>query len=302
MATNEAAFNPHLANAAMYRMEHNRYLGDSIAVVCEVSPEDIANNGLTGNIIATYIKTACDTAAVPSLQSLGSAELFDKERPLPLRIASSCELGVFGDMHCDCEDDRQASLRAISKNGQGVFVQLPQEALGHGLIYKARELELQVHGVLPDGTYVGPKDIFEAAAALGVSSSFDQRGFRIVGKLFDTLGINRYDYTLITGNSEKAQAMAEVTGLAIVGHMALASTITIDNIGVYLAKIQYGTPLAAADLGKVLEVLRSGATLPRRTIALIEKFGETVRGDLGARHAEQLQAVVAAYDSASYSD
>ncbi len=284
---------PH--NMAMYRMEHNRYLGDSIAIAFQASDEEVAVNGMTSAVLAAYLKPARDISTIPSLRAIASAEIFDTKKPIPLRIASSCEFGVFGDTHCDCEEDRIAGLKAIQDNGQGIYVQLPQEALGQGLVYKAKELEIQVHGALPDGAYIGPKDVFEAAAILGVDQDFDRRKFGIVGKLFDELGIKRYSYTLLTSNPQKAANMAEATGITITGNMAVATTITPDNIGVYLAKIQYGETLSVGQLRSVLEVLESGITLPPRSTSLLKGIDERLLEDTSDETTKRLLSAIAAY-------
>ena len=83
-----------------------------------------------------------------------------------LREGCECLLGVFGDSHCNCENERENALSMIGEK-LGVYIHTPQEAQGQGLFYKAQELHLQVNGIMPDGTYVGPKTQSEAAELLG---------------------------------------------------------------------------------------------------------------------------------------
>ena len=82
-----------------------------------------------------------------------------------LRFGSECMFGMFGDSHCNCEDERKKALQFIGENG-GIYVHMPQEAQGNGLFYKAEELQLQVHGRLQSGRYIGMKTQAEAARIL----------------------------------------------------------------------------------------------------------------------------------------
>ena len=78
-----------------------------------------------------------------------------------LRIQCECLLGMYGDSHCDCEEQRMQSIKLISEN-DGIYVHLPQEAQGWGLFYKLKELELQVSGITENGKFIGKKSRDEA--------------------------------------------------------------------------------------------------------------------------------------------
>lgn len=188
---------------SIYRMENNTYLGDSLCIIYKASLVEIEANGLTGSDIAIYVKTPKDITKINSVTDIRDKELFAKDKNILLRLASECQFGTFGDSHCDCESQRVACLEAIKSYGQGIYIQLPQEGQGHGLFYKGRELQLQVHGIDPLGKFVGKKDIYEASYYLTGSSNVDKRKFSVLEGIFSTLQLNKHRYMLIVQIPER---------------------------------------------------------------------------------------------------
>src|SRR5437660_1441821 len=114
-------------------MQHNTYLGECLCVVYQPQPEEVQTDQLQTPLILLVIKSKYPSIDIKTLKDLQTAALFDKDAPILLRVSSECLFGVFGDSHCDCEDQRVATLREIQRTGQGIYIHLPQEAQGNGL-------------------------------------------------------------------------------------------------------------------------------------------------------------------------
>ncbi|EFH81035.1 GTP cyclohydrolase II [Ktedonobacter racemifer] len=70
-----------------------------------------------------------------------------QDQPPLLRLHSSCTTGdIFGSQRCDCQAQMHAALRAIAKEGRGIFLYLPQEGRGIGLAGKLQAYKLQEQG------------------------------------------------------------------------------------------------------------------------------------------------------------
>lgn len=256
---------------SIYRMENNTFLGDSLCVVYKASPAEIKLNGLTGPDIAIYIKTPKDISQINSVVDIQNKELFAKDKNILLRLASECQFGTFGDSHCDCESQRVACLEAIKSYGQGVYIQLPQEGQGQGLFYKAKELQLQVHGIDPLGKFVGKKDIYEASNYLTGTSNVDKRKFSVLQSVFSTLKLNRYKYMLISSNPHKAEVLSKQLGISLSGSQDVKREMNIDNVGEYLAKIyKKSFALSDEDLRQVYGVLFNAKNIPDRASSLLQ--------------------------------
>jgi len=256
---------------SIYRMENNIYLGDCLCIVYKANDEEIRLNSLTGSDIAIYISTSMDISNINSIDQLHSANLFKKDKSVILRIASECQFGTFGDSHCDCESQRIACLDAIKNFGQGIYVQLPQEGQGHGLSYKIKELQLQVHGIDPDGKFIGKKNIYEASKILNGSSDVDNRSFSILKTIFNRLGFNRFSYTLIGSNPKKIHTLSVEVGVDIANAKDVKRELNIDNVGEYLAKIyKKSFALSNEDMKMIYDVLFRANNIPERVTSLLK--------------------------------
>jgi len=261
---------------ALYEMEHNHFWDEAIVVIRECSEKEIEQNGLTGKYIAIYIKPKRGVR-VEKIDDIVSKDIFDKEKNVFLRIASECQFGLFGDSHCDCESQRIASLEHIKKNGQGIYVVLPQEAQGHGLLYKAKELQIQVRGLSPDGENIGKKDIYEAAKYLNGDGDLDIRGFKVIHKIVTDLKLNRYTYSLISSNPKKSKDLREVAGLKIERMNDVNGSISLNNVGEYLAKIYKKDFMVSQEqLQEIYNILLSAKEIPDRTLSLLRYIEDDI--------------------------
>src|SRR5437773_9440111 len=59
--------------------------------------------------------------------------------PVLVRVHSECLTGdVFGSMRCDCNDQLNAAMKLVEKEGRGVVLYMRQEGRGIGLINKLK--------------------------------------------------------------------------------------------------------------------------------------------------------------------
>lgn len=254
---------------SIYRMHNNKYLSDCLAIVTRTD-ESVEDWGLTRDEIVTLVKPKQDMwRESQSVASLARLELFGDQTPL-LRVGSECMFGMFGDTHCDCEPERRLILRELQQHG-GVYVHLPQEGQGMGLLYKAQELHLQTAGYMPTGEFVGPQDQAHAAAMLTGHHSVEKRDFNLVAEILSDLGLARYNYLLISNSPSKRQSL-EGQGIMIVGTVDAASVVGPDNLGEYLTKWLYKSyPLNEGQIRQIVTILEGNEVIPPRAATLVNE-------------------------------
>lgn len=117
------------------------------------------------------------------------------ERDAPLvRIHSECWTGdVVGSLRCDCGEQLDRALSAITADGAGVLLYLRQEGRGIGLAEKLRAYGLQDGGL----------DTVDANAALGLP--IDAREYGAAAAMLADLGIARV--RLMTNNPRKIASL-----------------------------------------------------------------------------------------------
>ncbi|WNL11545.1 GTP cyclohydrolase II [Aliarcobacter cryaerophilus] len=118
-----------------------------------------------------------------------------------VRIHSECLTGdTLGSLKCDCQNQLDLSLKFIAKNG-GLVIYHRQEGRNIGLVNKVNAYALQDKG----------RNTIEANIELGFKE--DERDYRVVGYIFENLGIRKLK--LITNNPEKLKYV-ESLGVEIV--------------------------------------------------------------------------------------
>lgn len=262
---------------AMYKMNHNQYLGNCFSVVCE---NETIPKGFTRSEVTVFIKTTEEIwNTVNTLEELKQADLFGDREPY-LRIASECMFGMMGDSHCNCEQERVKALKKIG-SATGVYIHLPQEAQGMGLFYKAKELHLQVHGYLPSGEFVGCQTQTDAAFLLTGHKIIDIREFDFVGKMMHELCMDHYHYIFMSRNPAKVKSLKK-SGITIDGMYDIATRMNADNMGEYLTKwIEKGYCFTLDEVEQVLERMDSEEILPVRAKTLLTKAADMLETDAG---------------------
>jgi GTP cyclohydrolase II len=127
--------------------------------------------------------------------------------PVLVRIHSECLTGdALFSMRCDCGNQLQAAMKAISEEGRGAIFYLRQEGRGIGLLNKIRAYKLQDAGA----------DTVEANEQLGFGA--DMRDYTVLIPMFAHLNIK--SARLMTNNPRKVAALEE-QGVEVVERIAL---------------------------------------------------------------------------------
>lgn len=229
---------------SFYLQKNNHIFDDCVLSICyNATQEEIKEYGLTGENILILVKNSqlknlLDKKNINYYKEL--SKIFSSKN-IFLRIQCECLLGMYGDSHCDCEDQRMQSIKLISEN-DGIYVHLPQEAQGWGLFYKLKELELQVSGRTEKGKFIGKKNRDEAQSFLAGNAQFDDlRSYGIIYKIFSELGLMSEKFVLISDSEKKYQALLK-QGFNI---QKLSDyheeEVNIDNLSEYLVKILNNT-------------------------------------------------------------
>ena len=122
--------------------------------------------------------------------------------PPIVRIHSQCLTGdVFHSLRCDCRQQFELAMTAITAAGAGIMLYEQQEGRGIGLMAKLRAYELQDQGL----------DTIEANLELGYKA--DCREYELPAEILKIMGVNAV--RLITNNPEKVEALVSA-GIEVV--------------------------------------------------------------------------------------
>jgi GTP cyclohydrolase II len=143
------------------------------------------------------------SAPVKRIESAVALVMGDIHSAPPIvRIHSQCMTGdVFHSLRCDCRQQLELALAAITDVGSGILLYEQQEGRGIGLMAKLRAYELQDQGL----------DTIEANLELGYKA--DCREFELPAEILKQMGVN--SVRLITNNPAKVEAL-ELAGVKVV--------------------------------------------------------------------------------------
>ena len=224
---------------SFYYQENNKLFNDNVLVICYNAPEDeIEKYGLTSNNIVLFVKSKIMNRLINEnnvnyLKTI--PKLFEKE--ILIRIQSECLLGMYGDSHCDCEEQKKEFIN-ILREKDGIFIHLPQEAQGWGLFYKCKELEIQVNGRNQNGEFIGKLNRDDAQRYLIKTDKFeDKRSYDLICKILKDLKLQSKKFIVYTESEHKINSLVENGLKAIRYSEYIKESITSENASEYLIKI-----------------------------------------------------------------
>lgn len=266
-----------------FYLEKNNYMfNDCVLAICyKATPEEINQYSLTGENILLFIKhsqlnSLIDKKNINYYKEI--SKLFS-DQDIFLRIQSECLLGMYGDSHCDCEDQRLKAIKLISENN-GIYIHLPQEAQGWGLFYKLKELELQVSGRDEKGKFIGKKNRDEAQNYLAGNVKFDDlRSYGIISKILSELGLFSESFVLISESDKKYNALLD-QGLNIQKiNDYHYEEINDDNVSEYLVKILNNTHTYDINvIDKIINII-SKRKYNSRTLSTLTSIVDKIKDD-----------------------
>jgi len=157
-----------------------------------------------------------------------------------VRVHSECITSeVFGSLKCDCKEQLDAAMAAVSHAGAGAILYLRQEGRGIGLANKIRAYALQSHG----------HDTVDANRLLGLPD--DARRYDVARDMLAHLEVG--SVRLLTNNPAKVTALRRL-GVKVVGTMPIVVAPTQYSARYLETKrdrMSHELPAALGELGEL---------------------------------------------------
>jgi 3,4-dihydroxy 2-butanone 4-phosphate synthase/GTP cyclohydrolase II len=135
--------------------------------------------------------------------------------PTLVRVHSECLTSdVFGSIRCDCGEQLELSLKAIGREGRGVFLYMRQEGRGIGIHNKLKAYHLQDGGL----------DTVDANIHLGFAP--DVRHYGVGAQILSDLGVVKMN--LLTNNPRKVVGL-DSFGLQLVERVPIVTKPNDNN-------------------------------------------------------------------------
>lgn len=194
-----------------------------------VLPSHTSSNDSTGPVVELYSRALVPTSHGPLEMVVFRERGTGKEHVAAVkgnvaghegvlaRAHSECLTSeIFGSLKCDCKDQLDKALAAISRAERGVVLYLRQEGRGIGLGNKIRAYALQNQGA----------DTYEANRRLGFAD--DLRHYDVAAEMLRQLGVKSVD--LITNNPLKVQGL-EAEGVTVRRRVPSLGAVNPHNLG-----------------------------------------------------------------------
>lgn len=258
---------------SFYYQENNVLFSGNVLVICyNASNDEIKKYSLTSDNIVLFLKTTTmdkmiNEGNIDYLKLI--PKLFSKD--ILFRIQSECLLGMYGDSHCDCEQQKQEFINLL-RDKDGIFVHVPQEAQGWGLFYKCKELEIQVNGRNPNGEFIGKLNRDDAQRCLIKNNKFeDKRSYELIYKILKDLKLQNKKFIVYTESENKINNLINSGLNAIKYSQYIKENITIENASEYLIKILNETHKYSKDIiDNLCEIIRERKYNDRTLNTLID--------------------------------
>jgi GTP cyclohydrolase II len=176
----------------------------SVRPVCRYAEAEVPTEY---GVVRTVVYRVGDAVPPEEHVALVVGSVEQGHEPVLARVHSECWTGEVLHSHkCDCREQLDQALHAVSAAGRGVVVYLRQEGRGIGLGNKVRAYALQSEGV----------DTVDANRILGFAD--DARTYGVAAAILRDLGVR--SVVLMTNNPSKVKGLTD-SGIVVANRVAL---------------------------------------------------------------------------------
>lgn len=214
-------------DGTMAQMEHLEKLSEEHSIGT-VTIEDIISYRRTHEIIIERVAEARIPTNYGEFIAVSYRSTVDRDEhvafvmgeispnnPTLVRVHSECLTSdVFGSIRCDCGEQLELSLKAIAREGRGIFLYMRQEGRGIGIHNKLKAYHLQDGGL----------DTVDANIHLGFAP--DVRHYGVGAQILSDLGVVKMN--LLTNNPRKVVGL-DSFGLDLVGRVPILTKPNTEN-------------------------------------------------------------------------